>query len=710
MANPEAPRSVRSEDVAHAQTTYTYPPLSDGTYFRLLQLEPGAGSEPLTVSIEASLLHTDCVYDALSYVWGSPELVEKIWVGSKSTQVTRSLFTILRHLRSADKTQCLWVDALCIDQANDDEKSKQVAMMGQIFKHAKTVLCWFGELSMQRLWALKYLERLAEAAESYIDLSVEHIPFIWSCVPDRKREGVDFRPLLEDAKAAHVEAVYQHEWFTRTWIVQEITLAKHPRILCGDYEMGWDKFELATRILGVATDTYRFEINLRGAFQLLSLRGRYHIHNRPEDALPKIIEPSQPWSAGRIAWEMRDRQCKDDIDRVYAFASLAAATKATWESHYQRGYMQSPFMVDYSRSVEWAYSSFWKSLGGPLSLFHAGLSYRETHSENISDQVLKKDYLPSWAPELRRRHQSGWFPIFSFDYSASTVLQYRAEPNERYGTNTLTLRGHRFDTIVQTIESRQKFTERELFRDFVRLRRTIKQILSLEQIYGTYPNDEPWSQAVASTLLGDMPEQSDHTLQVLLDKLSVYTRVTAEKLKEMWQLYDKQILSDTGEVWRKCLSLMNDHTAVRGFRPHIDLPPDGRMAWLVHTFLRVAMEKHVVFITKRGYLGLGPPQTRTGDVVLTIGGSGTPFVARDVPEAMLNKLAMDQQAENGKIDEVRDPVSQLLGPAYLHGIMNGENLPIRFVEVPRHKEQFDSFRWDNDGTVCIVPKTTLTLI
>ena len=41
----------------------------------------------------------------------------------------------------------LWVDAVCINQQDDMEKSEQVKMMRDIFSSAQKVLAWSGEAS-----------------------------------------------------------------------------------------------------------------------------------------------------------------------------------------------------------------------------------------------------------------------------------------------------------------------------------------------------------------------------------------------------------------------------------------------------------------------------------------------------------------------------------------------------------------------------------
>lgn len=58
--------------------------------------------------------------------------------------VTENLEIALRHLRLPDKALTLWVDALCIDQSDEMEKTEQVQQMREIYSRATLVLAWLG--------------------------------------------------------------------------------------------------------------------------------------------------------------------------------------------------------------------------------------------------------------------------------------------------------------------------------------------------------------------------------------------------------------------------------------------------------------------------------------------------------------------------------------------------------------------------------------
>ncbi|KAL9610237.1 MAG: hypothetical protein Q9167_005059 [Letrouitia subvulpina] len=79
-------------------------------------------------------------YEALSYTWGDPEERRVTYVDSDSVLITRNLDIALRYIRNPSESRVLWIDALCIDQSNLEEKAQQVEMMKDIYKEAFQVL------------------------------------------------------------------------------------------------------------------------------------------------------------------------------------------------------------------------------------------------------------------------------------------------------------------------------------------------------------------------------------------------------------------------------------------------------------------------------------------------------------------------------------------------------------------------------------------
>jgi hypothetical protein len=83
-------------------------------------------------------------YEALSYTWGSPDVMKAISIDGQTCSVRENLWLALYHLRLKNTSRVLWIDALCIDQNDARERNHQVAQMDKVFKHAKRVLVWLG--------------------------------------------------------------------------------------------------------------------------------------------------------------------------------------------------------------------------------------------------------------------------------------------------------------------------------------------------------------------------------------------------------------------------------------------------------------------------------------------------------------------------------------------------------------------------------------
>jgi hypothetical protein len=150
---------------------YIYSPLNRETSdIRLLTLLPGEGSTPISIDIETARLTEDEKpdYEALSYVWGSMENLSDVVVGSSENAtlpITQNLATALPYLRLEDRPRVLWIDAICIDQQNLDERSHQVRRMSDIYTMATRVVVWLGPEGDNSTLALSTMDFLGSQIE-----------------------------------------------------------------------------------------------------------------------------------------------------------------------------------------------------------------------------------------------------------------------------------------------------------------------------------------------------------------------------------------------------------------------------------------------------------------------------------------------------------------------------------------------------------------
>ncbi|TRX92178.1 hypothetical protein FHL15_007045 [Xylaria flabelliformis] len=145
-----------------------YQPLAKAQ-IRLLTIEPGRVEDAIRCSLTTVSLDDKLKYEALSYVWGDPTITQDIFVnvfaktdrlskalrhfhlrdrpdhGGVAVPVTRNLFTALRRFRRCDKRRTMWVDALCINQQDLNERSSQVLLMSRIYSQCRSCQAWLGE-------------------------------------------------------------------------------------------------------------------------------------------------------------------------------------------------------------------------------------------------------------------------------------------------------------------------------------------------------------------------------------------------------------------------------------------------------------------------------------------------------------------------------------------------------------------------------------
>jgi hypothetical protein len=132
--------------MAQTNQVYIYTPLQHLDSIRLLELLPGVKGSPLSCNIAEVRRGNSPKYEALSYAWGEAEFLHTIEEVTSSTRlsITVNLHTALQAIRHEHASRVLWVDAICINQLDMNEKNHQVAFMGKIFGDAWRVVVWLG--------------------------------------------------------------------------------------------------------------------------------------------------------------------------------------------------------------------------------------------------------------------------------------------------------------------------------------------------------------------------------------------------------------------------------------------------------------------------------------------------------------------------------------------------------------------------------------
>lgn len=183
---------------------------------RLINVLKGNADDPVCCELQYTSLINPTPYEALSYAWGRRDHFSQILVDGCSIDVTSNLLSALRRLRSSEKDRLLWVDYVCIDQQNIQEKNSQVTQMFQVYSKASVVVIWLGEHDDNSETAVNILK----------DFETHPDTILW--LTSSSREQGHVKSLI------NVWKLCSRSFFSRIWVIQEVLAAATPTLYCGD--------------------------------------------------------------------------------------------------------------------------------------------------------------------------------------------------------------------------------------------------------------------------------------------------------------------------------------------------------------------------------------------------------------------------------------------------------------------------------------------
>ncbi|KAF6814341.1 ankyrin and het domain protein, partial [Colletotrichum plurivorum] len=209
-------------------------PLSPGEFIRYIILEPGSGFDPLVCSLHDS--HVDvAIFEAISYVWGTPYRHRTLICDGKTLMITANLQDALRRVCLPDRPRTLWADSVCINQDDPRERGHQVGLMSRLYSRAEQVLVCIGwDPEGRAPEATSLVEEVCSrvlATYPTIDLSP-------ASFPDPQAND----SLARDRRWDSLALLIATDWFKRGWVVQEGGLARAAVILWGSSEIPWLAF------------------------------------------------------------------------------------------------------------------------------------------------------------------------------------------------------------------------------------------------------------------------------------------------------------------------------------------------------------------------------------------------------------------------------------------------------------------------------------
>lgn len=350
-------------------------------------------------------------YEALSYSWGTAQEEEYIYVVDETEipstpawlKIRRNLAIAMRHLRYPDRPRTLWVDAICINQADVEERGRQVKRMSRIYPLSENVLIWLGPESGDSKHALETLEYFSQQVE-YV---VSHR---WGDAPNAQEQDWwrDGFPLPYNKKTwDSILSLLRRPWFERVWVLQEALSCDRVVLQCGRDSISW--------------------VHVRKA--LLVLRQKSSM--LPPDIRDRLLPYARGLMAPPLAscehlflWT-RNQQCTDPRDKVYGILGLL-----------------DPRIVD---RIEVNYSTpVWQTYA-QLVLAEMD-AYQKLNMLNHCNLMTRMEGSPSWVPNLDRPTEganTGYLSVRRFYASArSTAIAKLIEP-----AGHLQVTGRRISTV-----------------------------------------------------------------------------------------------------------------------------------------------------------------------------------------------------------------------------------------------------------------------
>ncbi|KAK5651607.1 hypothetical protein OQA88_11880 [Cercophora sp. LCS_1] len=696
---------------------YSYTPLPTSTSIRLLHLHH---TTPLTITLETVDLSNNPTYNALSYTWGNPHPTGvdftshflsvaptysaahriPILISGHHLHIQQNLHDALTTLPSSPHP--LWVDALCINQSSATERAAQVRIMDRIYTNAAMTFIWLGRADSTLIDtgdAFNTIERLARYDTDAFDRS-DIIPFrnqaadVYNCV------GLEPTTWKEWCAVA---GLLKRQWFSRLWIVQESILSPAITVFCGEYSVAWETLVHAMRtvdarcnLLGTRPSTIFIghdEVAVPLENNVLKL-ARWRDYWHGDDA----TNAGRPFTLESLIYDTWTFVATEPRDKIYGvFGLMDGPTRATW-------------VVDYDTPVEEAYAFATRRV-----LHHAGnlgiLSCIQ------GKEMRKIGERPSWVPDFGVPYMNMMCNSGSFSAAGErTVGEAVCFPSPRW--DRLRIFGARVDEIVEVANDRNNYVNSmmllesswfelamllphdyhgssqsraevlwrtlcadqdvsgktpapgkfgDLFRELLCAMVVVRAELEEEKCADANPpaNCAPsfaeamrWARKRWEDLGWD-----ELRAEELRGRTSSRPRLLAQP-EYGWlafTLLKMQILAKTGAGdaipdWDSLERFANNPTYVmrvkNGAEKTLVLPND---AGFINSYsLRYGKRK--LFITARGYLGLGPSSAKVGDSVCVFRGAGGPFVCMQDPVE----------------GEEETPRFHIVGESYVHGLMHGE--------------------------------------
>ncbi|CZR65729.1 uncharacterized protein PAC_15629 [Phialocephala subalpina] len=627
---------------------YQYKPLSSsGKQIRLVVVHPRVPSRPeeIRVTIFETPLEAEHrvwpTFMALSYVWGDTNDRRDLTVvdlkdepGSdhlaspKCLSVTANLVEALTHRPWPDKHCILWIDAICINQEDLDERSEQVKLMAEIYSSASQVHAWLGPPTHDSNLAMNLLHRISDSIDvDWTSFEIRTKDSQWS--RESTSAHMYFQLLLDlhfnlpwdGPESQALESLLNRPWFERLWIRQEVTLgADRAVLICGSASLHWSAFRKAAVFLNKKSmdpNHPRFE------------RWRARIALVADSCIH-----SKTW-LGQLLRQMQRTACTDPRDRVYGILGILPPE---WKG------LAAKIRPDYRKPVVWVYQE--------LLLAEMTVTGR---ADLLSECLMPKasttpPWSPSWVPNWTVRREWDLTMTQQCADGQSAVAAF-CPPTDQ---GTLRIKGVLVATIVDTLEFPSLIVDTKENRND----NVAEQPLPLPPVVALI------KEVAAKLDLSDTahyrPSRGSTVLEALCYAFSGGGHLTDHLSDEVINNHTPS-MAQFKRLVEFALEYNHDDASALERYAHF------RADVLICTGHMVpACKERALLITREGYVGAGPAAAQPGDKIAVMPGCMRPLVLR--PQKRLGDLTTTSDTEYDT------NTYTVVGPCNAHGLNWGEAL------------------------------------
>lgn len=450
---------------------YTYDPPLKEHEIRLLKIARHPEDNRLQGQIEIyNLIKEKPRYEALSYFWGpSGRDVPKFAIGGHEPvfDVFQNLYTALHRILSLTdegEYRWLWIDQICINQENKDEKKAQLLLMGEIYKRAHDVLVWLGDPVPGVLDVAGYLDQIPDILKK-IERNVVRIG------PNFLPSVTAGLPTDDDPVWAIIVDILNKEWYSRVWTLQEAVLGKRLVVYYGSNILDWKFIHRLYRVYGSAP-----------YMPLRSLHDGEQMAYRSIEWIQSyrgLRAESKPIDFSHLLWTCVFKDCRDDVDKIYGMLGMVE------ENIKKRIPVDEKYYEENPRPVF-------------LEAFKAAINNDgQLHLLSLPFKRDTKLGLPSWCPDLKR--PNGCTQLSGLFLAGIRDSKEKSSVFNLTDSDSLSIQGVEVDKVLKIAEARYRHLKEMDKRTKLMTEFQEETLRMAQEVYGTPEPEEYCRTLIANT-------------------------------------------------------------------------------------------------------------------------------------------------------------------------------------------------------------------